>query len=372
MIKFKHPFVLAAALLTLLPTAHAQSESDVLRRVLQERLPAFIGKDNTELAKRLVSIKPEGAISRNFDPLKVSKQLFGRARPNNAPDCTVLQTTQKEPDTSLCVLDAGRRDDETGAYTMLAYSKNLGLGDIKFVRRAAFKPDDTTLPAPTKLTDVQAYETALKFLDLVGVPRNEIMMPPGNAKNPYPVRSLAIGGGAERGDPTLTTVIRKVVAIPRSFVVPGGIYKDPASGQQLNHVLAPGDALVVLDDAGVQFAHVDGWSDAQMDPKADPRRAKTADQLLDEISQDLYNEGIREVGSLSILIGLRKAYPNPDDPNPVLCPVCGVLRPALLVSVSRAGPGKFVSTVGADQAVPAGLVREYDLIESTEAERPAR
>lgn len=367
----KLTLTVAAALAVLLPSAHAQSQTDVLRRILQERMPAFIGKDNTELAKKLVSIKPEGAISRSFDPNVVAKQMFGRARASSAPDCTVLQTTQKEPEEGACVMESGRRDDPIGAYLMLAYSKNTGIGDVKFVRRAAFKPEGGTLPAATKLTDVQAYEGALKFLELVGVPKSEIPQPPAGIKNPYPVRSLAIGGGeGERSDPTLQKVIRKVVSIPRAFTVPGGIYKDPASGNTLNHVLAPGGALVVLDDAGVQFAHVDKWSDAQIDAKLDPRRAKSADQLLDEISEDLYNEGVREVGSLSILIGLRRAYPNPDDPNPPLCPVCGVLRPALLVTVAQAGGGPVTST--ADNFVAAGLVREYDLIDATEEERPAR
>jgi hypothetical protein len=76
------------------------------------------------------------------------------------------------------------------------------------------------------------------------------------------------------------------------------------------------------------------------------------------------------VGSLSILISLRKAYPNPDDPNPPLCPICGVLRPALQVMVSQPGVGRVDSSEKA--FVAAGLMREYDLVAQTEQERAAR
>ena len=63
--------------------------------------------------------------------------------------------------------------------------------------------------------------------------------------------------------------------------------------------------------------------------------------------------------------------PNPsDDPNPPLCPVCGLLRPAVKVIVSQPPAERFA---GSEKLVAApGLVREYDLVAQTEAERPAR
>lgn len=367
MLKMK--LTLAAALVALLPSAFAQTASqyEELHAAIARALPPVIGKDNTELAKKLQSIKIDGAISKNFDSAKVSKSFFGRSTPSSAPDCRSATTTQNEADEALCELTAGQRDDPTGAFTYMGFNKNPGQGNFKFIKRPAFKPDSTTIPSPVKLTDALAYDSALKFLDLVGIPRNEIMMPPGNAKNPFPVRSLALGATQEgKSNPI---VIAKVVSIPRSFLVPGGLFKGP-NGEVLDRVIAPGAATVVLDDAGVQIANIDDWADGQIDPKLDARLAKSADELVNEITEDLYNEGVRQVGTLSILIGLRKAYPNPDDPNPPLCPVCGVLRPSLKVIISQLPAGKVVLKQG-EFAAP-GLIREYDLVDQTELEVPAR
>jgi hypothetical protein len=71
-----------------------------------------------------------------------------------------------------------------------------------------------------------------------------------------------------------------------------------------------------------------------------------------------------------MLVTLRRAYPNPEDPNPPQCPVCGVLRPALEVSVSTLGPGR--SETSQARPAPPGLVREYDLVNETDAVRAVR
>jgi len=366
MLKIK--LTLAAACAALLPSAFAQNaQYEELRAAVARALPPVIGKDNAELAKQLQSIKIDGAISKNFDASRVAKAFFGRTTPTFANDCRLTSTPLNEADPALCELTAGLRDDPTGAFVFMGYSKNVGQGNFKFIKRPAFKPDGTTLPSPVKLSDAGAYEGALKFLDTLGVPRSEIAAPPTNAKNPLPVRSLAVATTQEgRATPI---VIGKAVSIPRSFAVPGGLFKGP-NGEVLDRVLAPGHATLVLDDTGVQLASVEDWADGQLDPKLDPRLAKSADELVSEITDDLYNEGVRDVGSLSILIALRKGYPNPDDPNPPLCPVCGVLRPALKVIISQLPVGKVAVTQGS-YAAP-GLVREYDLVDQTEAEAPAR
>lgn len=367
MLKIK--FTLAVALSALLPSAFAQTEPSYaqLREAIGRALPPVIGKDNAELAKKLQSVRIDGAISKNFDSARVAKAFFGRSTPGNAADCRSATTDQNEADEGLCELSSGQRDDPTGAYILMGHSKNVGQGNFRFIKRPAFKPDGTTIPGSIKLSNDAAYANALKFLDLVGVPRTEIAVPPSNAKNPLPVRSLAVSATQEgRSTPI---VIGKVVSIPRSFAVPGGLFKGP-NGEVLDRVVAPGNATVVLDDGGVQIANIEEWGDAQIDMHLDPRLAKSAEELIEEITQDLYNEGVRDVGTMSILIGLRKAYPNPDDPNPPLCPVCGVLRPALRVIVSQLPAGE-VSIDKAAYAVP-GLVREYDLVDATEAEAPAR
>lgn len=363
---------LLAALLTATTALQAQTADpkELLRAAVSGQLRAMLGDSAAPVVERLALVKPDGAISRNFDLGRVTSGLFGRNATTLAPDCRVTTTAAKEPDTGQCLVEAGSRESPTGAYLQLAFSKNIGLGDVQFIRRNAFAGDGSVLPASTKLSDAQAYETALKFLDLVGVPRSEIPLAPVGSKNPLPVRSLVAGAVDEKGGTAQRITLQKVVTIPRAFAVPGGLIKDPNTGVVLSHVIAPGGAVLALNDSGVQFARVDGWSDAQMDPKADPRRAKSTTDLANEITDDLWGEGVRKVGTLSILIALRKAYPNPDDPNPPLCPVCGVLRPALQVIVSQRGAGPVDSSERL--YVAPGLVREYDLVAQTELERPAR
>lgn len=361
---------LAAALpLLVAPAAQAQSRQDDLQKRVAAALSAAMPGGPGEIVGKLANLRPDGAISRNFNLGTVSQAVFRRTTPNVAPDCRQTQTPQKEPDEGLCTLDAGARDDPTGAYVMLAYSKNIGLGNVRYYRRPAFKAgDETEPPAQLKISDDDAFKQALAFAELVGVPKSEIPEFPAGAK--LPVRTLGAGTEASPGKEARRYELQKVVVLPRALVVPGGLGRDPATGRQLNHVLVPGQAMVAVNDTGVQFARVDGWSDAQMDPKLDPKLVKSASALVNEITEDLYNEGVRRVGTLSILISLRKAYPNPDDPNPPICPVCGVLRPAVKVIVSQPAVERFT---GSEKLVAApGLVREYDLVAQGEAERPAR
>jgi hypothetical protein len=323
------------------------------------------GDDARNVVERIAAVKPDGAISRNFDAVALSKLWFGpRTVPNPAPDCRTTQTAAGEFDQGLCLLEVGRREaDQSGkspAYSMLAYSKNVGLGDIVLARRAAGMAE----PTPAKVTDAAAYELARKFIDQVGVPKSEVPMPPQDF---LPVRSLAIGTPSDAGGSTRMT-IQKVVSFPRAFAVPGGFpwLKDPRTGQVLGHVIAPGGATVAVNDGGVQFASIEGWSDAQMDPNLDPKTAKSVPELTDEITEDLYGEGVRKVGSLSVLIALRKAYPNPEDPNPPLCPVCGWLLPAVQVAVAPVGAGRLDKSA----VVPPGMLRQYYLVKKSESAPP--
>ncbi len=362
---------MAAALIALPALVQAQTADpkEVLHAAIAAKLRPLLGDSAAGLVERLKGVKPDGAISRSFNPSVVSRAVFGRSAANVAPDCSTTQTLAKEPDQSKCIIQVGTPDSPTGAYSMLSFSKNVGMGDITFLRRRAFDPASTVLPTPVKLTDAAAYDGALKFLALLGVPKSEIPVPPLGVKNPLPVRSLLVGSEQDPGKDATRIAVQKVINFQRAFVVPGGLFKDPATGIDLIHVLAPGEATVALDDSGVQLADLQGWSDAQMDSNIDPALAKTTSELVDEITDDLYAEGVRKAGSLSILIALRRAYPNPDDPNPPLCPVCGVLRPALRVIIAQVGPG--IAESSERNFIAPGVVREYDLV-GPQAELPTR
>lgn len=360
-----------ASTMALAQTPPRDPAKEELRAQIGAALTAVLGDSSRAVVERLSEVKPDGAISRNFDAGKVSAALFGRLPRRVASDCQTTVTPTKEADTGQCIIDSGDRDSETGAYTALAFSKNIGIGQIEFVRRAAFDPKGEALPMPVRLSDAEAYAKALQFLELVGVPKSEIPELPKGV--PPPVRSLVVGTVDEKGEPGSPIAIQKVVSVPRAFAVPK-LLTDPLTGKALDHVLAPGGALVAVGDGsvytGIQFASVEGWSDAQMDPKLDPRLAKSTAALTEEITEDLYAEGVRKIGTLSVLIAFRRAYPNPDDPNPPLCPVCGLLLPAVQVIVSQLGADP---TETSEKAFAApGVVREYDLVDRTEQERAPR
>lgn len=363
---FTHRITLGLAFMACASGVLAQSAPlEELRSQIARAMPPVIGKNNSELATKLMSIQPGTPISRNFDPGKVSRLVFGRTAPSRAPDCSATKTSTGELDETLCNISVGKIDDPTGAYTLLSFSKNIGYGDIKFIKRPAFNPEGTTTPPSVKKTDAQVYDEALKFLETLGVPLSEIPKAPEGAKNPFPVRSLSAGAtDGKAGNGLLVPAIQKVVDIPRAFEVPGGLYTDPNSGVTLRHVVAPGSALVVIDDSGVQAAMVKGWADVQMDKRLNPQRAKTDQELIDEIAEDLYSEGVRNVSTLSILIGLRNGYPNPEDPDSPNCPVC-LLQPSIKVMVSHVGREPFRPTEGQPFAAP-GVIKEYDLIHPSE------
>jgi len=367
-----HLAVVAAAVAALLPaTASAQTPTrEDLRLAVAAALDRALPDGSAAAVERVLRIRPDGMISTGFDLGRASRAVFGRTLPSAAPDCRTLQTPVGEPDPGLCVLSSGQRDDLSGAYRMLAYSKHIAYGDIRVVQRPAFVPNSGASPPPLRLGDQAAVDAALAFLGLLGVPASEIPRAPVGAPRPLPVRTLTVGSEAERGVDATRTDLYKVVSIQRAFEVPGGLHRDRDTGIMVTQVPAPGTALLALDDAGVQFASVEGWSDAQIDPGADPRRAKSHDELVVEITDDLYNEGVREVGLLSILVALRRAYPNPEDPDSPDCPRCGVLRPALAVHVSQVA-GPRVETSEARFAAP-GLIQHYDLVHEVDPERAAR
>jgi hypothetical protein len=343
---------------------------DPLARVIAAALPPIISKDNSALIGLLMSIKPNGFLSRQFDPAVASRAVFGRSLPNAAPDCKATVTSQKEVDNGLCVLDVGQRDDPTGPYTMLAYSKNIGFGNIAMIKRPAFTVDGAPTLNPVTLSDQQAFSLALKFLDGLGV--SSLDVPAVQTGQRLPVRTLAIG----LADPTgkqEQRPFRKVVSLQRAFEVPGslGQFSD-ANGNKgdLHHVLAPGIAQIAIDDKGIQQLMVTDWSDPVIDPTVDPKFAKTDTELVEEIATHLHSHGVDTVNIIGVLIALRQATPNPDDPNPPLCPACGLLRPALRVTVSQSGLTRAASADG--QIAPPGIAFEVDLTHQIGADRAVR
>ena len=345
---------MAAAIVALLPAlVAAQTDPRAeLRGAVSEQVSILLRDGSDGLVKKLSTARVGKPISQTWNVARAKSLVFGRLSTRDAPDCLATSTPAKEPSMALCTMESGNSEDNNSEYRMLAFSRNIGAGEIQFSRRDRFTGE---LPKPLEISDAQAYEAALRFLEGLGVAREEIPSPPQGA--PLPVRTMTAGSADERGGNKTSLALQKVVSLPRAFFVPGGLVT--IGNFTLFHVIAPGGALVASDARGVAFAQVDGWSDPQMDFRGKPKA--TAD-LINEITDDLWGEGVRKATTLSVLIALRKAYPNPDDPNPPLCPVCGVLRPALQVIVSHVGKGRVESSEKA--WVAPGVVREYDLLDS--------
>jgi hypothetical protein len=369
MFKLNHVCAAALAATLALPAlAQTAGAKEQIRAALRSQLIPIMGDSSKDIVTRLLTVRPDAQISQNFNLARLYSEVFGRNGGVAAADCRVNVTPVGEPEAGDCRYEQGKRDDPTAAYATLSFSRNIGLGNVSFAKRPAFVVGGAD-PQPIRLTDATAYQAALRFADLAGLPKSEIPTPPANAQNPLPVRSLVVGAGQQRGQ-TSRIEVQKVVSLQRAFVVPGGLFRDPATGVIVQHAIAPGRAVIAIDDQGVNFARIEGWSDAQLDPKLNASLAKSVSDLVDEITDDLYNEGVRKVGTLSVLIGLRQAIPNPDDPNPPRCPACGVLRPAVKVAISQLGSAR--SDTSASNFAAPGLVREYDLVAATELERPAR
>jgi hypothetical protein len=165
----------------------------------------------------------------------------------------------------------------------------------------------------------------------------------------------------------------KVVSVERRYQVPGGLgtYPGPVGSPVLAQgAVGPGSGQVAVDDRGFQQASVDDWFSFQLDATVDPADAKTATDLVDEVTDLLHGHGFQSVGSLSIVFSLRAAIPNPDDPNPPLCAACRVLRPALRIAASHLP----LNTVPAAASLPppAGVRFEVDLTHQLAPDRVVR
>lgn len=361
----------AAALAMLAATgAWAQSRDDVvldlkqIEELVSAALPPVVTQNNSELVRRLSSAKLDAKpLTKGFDIKRVQTAIFGRNPSTRAADCDRATTTAGEDDAGDCTLQRGTPEG-SGLFQLVSVSKRLELGNIKIVKRAASPAegdlDKWPKPVATKLTDADAVAKALAFAtDTLGLPKSEFLVPtatPG-ANVKLPVRTLALGLGD--GEKTTEVIpLQKVVTLQRVLAIPE--IKDPSgSGRSLTHVPAPGRAVVVLDDTGVQQVNVANWREVRHNTKLDFAKAKSRQQLVEEIAQDLADEGITQIASVKILIGFNDGYPNPDDPNSPECARCAVLDPSLIVSVTPVA--KSERPIGSFKTT-TGFVRQYSLI----------
>jgi len=361
-------FVLLLLGVVVAPIAGAQVNNppaltrDQIARLVDAALPAIIKPDNNvELVTQLFSATLGTPLSKSFNPAKAASDpaIFGRLPPTYAPDCQRFDTPTGNAAQGDC---SASRGDPSGKdpYTLLAFSKNMGVGNIKFIKRAQeVNLDPMTLKGVT-LPDQDAYNAALKFLGgTFGLPMNEIPVPPASTptnalqvKNPIPVSTLTIGFSPNANrDPV---GIQKVVTIQRGLFV--GI-KDPAGGPGLPYVPAPGRATVLLNDNGVQAALVSDWQELRVPPDAQSfaSNAKSRGQLVEEMTDDLFTEAPESIAIIAVLIGLSSDWRG----------TFGYLVPAVQVFVAPLSgdltPDELQKQLESKGPSTAGFVRQYAL-----------
>jgi len=341
-----------------------------LSAFMKERMPPFL--QNDEQRKRLVGQMLRVPIARplaqTFDPNKAIKELFGDGSVIPSTDCRRTGTPVGERDPGDCTASIGDENGR-GAFSRLSYSKSLGFGNIKFVKRSPVPtqpPATTDLPSP-KLTDAEAFDTALKFLGgVLGMPTgrkygapediSEIPLPPAGGK--LPVRNMNIQGGGDGRTNPIT--IQKVVFVKRGFPLASPI---PVGNFQLTYVPGPGSAIVMFDSNGISGLAVEDWQDLRLDPTMSEEDTKSADALIEEIAEDLFNDGVRSAEDLKFNVLISSEQRNQ----------IGLLLPAVQVSVVPAR--KNLDEKGQEglafQAT-GGLVKEYSLVNRKEGSNAGR
>jgi hypothetical protein len=110
------------------------------------------------------------------------------------------------------------------------------------------------------------------------------------------VGNLAVAGQSIQGEAVRPMVIQKLVSIPRGLRVD---LQDPASGRSLPFVPAPGVAKVLFDASGIANVMLENWQELKVDPTLTARNAKSRNELITEIAQDLFADGGARIANVS-------------------------------------------------------------------------
>ncbi len=353
---FAASLTLAAALPGQAQAREVKSLQD-LQGAIRESMPDFL-KNPADVVDQLLKVPLAPPLSQTFDRAKALKAVFGDGSVNVATDCRRRATPAGEPDQGDCMATNGTPTGR-GAFMLLNFSKNMGNGNIKFLKRMPVDDNMTSdkLPRATKFSDVEVMKMAQDYLgSAFGLGMDEIPLPPAGAKNSM-VRSLAMVGTSDLRALATPIVVQKVVYLQRGFKLEKA-YTDGTGGPALTHVRGPGQAMVAVDDSGVVGATVADWQELRKDPKMTADQAKSADALINEIAEDLYNHGIDQFEKLSFEVRVgadwRGSY--------------GLLLPAVQVAVTPvpADPTEDQQAQFAMQPT-AGLVKSYSLVEQADA-----
>ncbi len=317
-------------------------DGDALTELVEAALPEQITGDNRELVRRLQAARLGAPLSRTFDPDRVVAQFFEGHEPTWAPDCEERDTAAGDPDPGACGVSSGEVAG-AGAFRELRFSKHLGRGSVSFLSREAERQVEPGDLRPVTLSDKEAYRRATgQLIDTFGLPTEEIPAAPQDARNPLPVRNVAVGWGNPSGIAGSVPVM-KIVSIRRGLYV--GL-------DGLPWVPAPGRATVVLDDRGASQVLIRGWQELRPHPRVAPEAAKSRGELVAEIVDDLraVNDGpvARMRSTLAVAAVPAATY--------------GLMVPSLVLSVSPLPAELDEEAQARAPMATAGYLREYSLV----------
>jgi len=331
------------------PIDEKPTTRDEVLRLIDAGLPEPLRGDIGELVTKMMGAKIGPPLSQTFEPKLAIARLLGRGA-RLAPECRQVFTKSGDPDRLPCIASVGTADG-MGAYRQLAFSKHMALGNVSFFDRPADKDIGIADLTPVKIPDDEAYVLAQSWLALnFGLGPDEIPLAPANAKNPYPVRTIAMAAQDEGGK-------MEAVEVEKLVMIHRGLFA--GLGGDFDWLPAPGAAMVVMDDMGVKQAAIREWQELVPDPNATAENAKTLQELSDEIADDL--RGLMKGPINRILIGVSYGVTAPtNDKNLV-----GLLLPAVQVYVSSV-PADLTEdeqvALARTQVSTASVVREYPLV----------
>jgi len=349
--------VLGLACSPLMAQAVEIQSIEEMRAQVRKSMPAYLANP-TEVVDQMLNVELAPPLSKTFDPAVAIKTVFGGASASVASDCRRRATPEGEPDQEDCTVQSGRAAGR-GQYLLLRYSKNMGVGNIKHLFRPPVDDAMSGAKLPrASMSDKEAMDMASLFMaQAFGLGTDEVPMPPTGAKTSM-VRDLAMVGTNDQGGMAAPIVTQKHVFWQRGWKL-GKAYTD-GQGMEMTHVPGPGVAMVAIDDTGVVGAQVADWQELRRDPNMTADQAKSVDALIEEIAEDLFNNGVRHVERIDFGLMIDSDWRG----------TYGLLLPAVQVFVA-AVPSDATEEEQAKFAglSTAGVVKRYSLVESLETEQ---
>ncbi|HRQ64949.1 MAG TPA: hypothetical protein PKZ76_08805 [Xanthomonadaceae bacterium] len=271
-----------------------------LERLVERGLPPVIGADNSVLVESMLKARMGEPLSRRFHLDAAVDRSLSAGASSYSKDCDAYRSKDRQVQSGNCVVESGE-EMGLGAYARLEIERNLASGNIVFISRPAVRdlhPDELK---PVRMSDGEVLEKARAFLDgAFGVDLREVPMPPQDART-LPVSSLNIGiGNDARIDAVPPITVQKVAHLRRGFAVDGIV--DRASGRSLPYLPGPGRAVVAMDAQGVVHAALADWQELRVDPRMSGRDAKSRNELVTEIAEDLASEQWTDLHSISVTL----------------------------------------------------------------------